>query len=519
MLPKAVSDVPANTKDDAAVTAGRGVAFIGIAKMYFIGASSILELVLPRLLGAARFGAYGIVNQAVSILNNLVVTGTIQAVSRYTTADPARADAVKASGIRMHLVIGLPIAILFAALSPAIAHFFHDPSKTPLLALSAGIFAAYAFYSVFVGSANGVRAFHKQAALDITFATLRVAAIVSAAVLGFGVWGAIGGWLAAAVAILLIAAIWVGLPRGDAWRTADKPWPMAFYLLGLALYLLTMNLFLSADQFLLKRLSAEWFLGHGSTLVDAAHLADEQVGLYRPTQVLARLPYQLMLAVTFVVFPLVSRSTFEKDEEKTRSYIRTTMRYSLIFSAAMGTVLAANPTALLDVPFQPAFAEAGGPALAALALGHVAFVLFTIAGTILNGAGRTLDAIVVSAFTLALLVAGLWLAIPRVEPGREMLFACAVATAAAMTIGAIASGWLLVRRFRAFVPPLTVVRVLLAVGACMGLGRVVPVRSPILTLAMAGLTGLLFLGILVVTRELGRADLAAVSNVLRRRRS
>ena len=508
--------------------AGRGVLFIAAAKVYFMVAGAAIEFAVPWLMGRFAYGAYGVVAQWVSFFNNMIVTGTIQSVSRYTTADPARADEVKAAGVRMHLVIGLPLAILLAAGAPVVASLMHDPGKAGLIALSMAIIALYAFYTVFVGSANGTRAFHKQAALDATFATLRAGGIVGAAALGFGVWGAIGAWVGAAAAILVIAAIAIGPPKSlGAGKELVKP--MATFLGGVALYLLIMNFIMSVDQLLLKRLSTEWFhahpewlLAHGATqdtlAAAASTQADGQVGYYRAVQSLARLPYQLMIAVTFVIFPLVSRATFENDHEKTKSYIRTTLRYSLIFAGLMGAVLASNSTAVLDVPFPLDYAVEGGDALALLALGNVGFAVFTIAGTILNSAGRTLDAVLVAAGTLAVLVAGLWLGIPASHPGREMLTVSAATTTAAMILGAAASGVLLWRRFGAFMPLATVARVVLATAAAFGVGRLVGTRGTLFTIAGAALAALVFVAALVVTRELGRSDLQIVGRVLRRKK-
>ena len=490
-----------------AVSAGRGVAYIAGAKLYFMVAGFAIETLLPRLFGKALFGAYAFVAGAVSNLNNVFVTGTIQAVSRYTTVDPERADHVKAAGLRMHLVVGVPVVILYAALAPLWAHLAHDPGKTGLLALSAAIVAGYAFYSVLVGSANGTRAFHKQARLDITFATLRAGGILAAAYLGLGVYGAIGGWAAAVALVLVVAAVWVGLPRG---AKADPIGPMARFFGRLAPYLILLNLILSVDQYLLKRLSTEWYQAHPGLVASVSKASDVQVAFYRAAQNLARLPYQLMLAVTFVIFPLISRSTFEADHDRTRAYIRTTLRYSLIFAAFMGTTLAANPGPMVDVLYAPEFAAAGGPAMAALALGSVAFIVFTIAGTVLNGAGHTRDATLVAGVTLALLTGALFVVVPRFAPGRDMLLACGVTTGSAMALGALLSGWFLVKRFGTFVPVLTVVRVGLAVAGVLALGRVIPARRPLQTLATAAAYGAVYLVILVVTGELGPKDLLAI---------
>src|SRR5262249_33095951 len=221
-----------------------------------------------------------------------------------------------------------------------------------------------------------------------------------------------------------------------------------------------------------------------------------------------------MIAVTFVIFPLVSRSTFEKDAEKTRSYVRAAMRYSLVFAGLMGTVLASQSGPLIAFLYPAPYAAEGGPALAILALGNVAFALFTIAGTILNGAGRTRDAIVVAALTLGLLIIGLLAAIPHGAPGREVLAICAAATTSAMALGAAASGWYLWRRFGAFLPVATVVRVGLAAVAAIAAGRFLVPHGKVMTLGMTLACAAVYLGVIVATRELGPADLAA----LRRRK-
>ena len=499
------------SQPDKAVGAGRGVLYIAIAKVYFIIVGFLLETLLPRLLDKAVYGGYTLVNVWVSNINNVIVTGTVQAVSRQTTADPTRADEVKAAGLRMQLVMALPIAILYALLSPLWAWIEHDPGKAGLMALSAGVVALYALYTVFVGSANGTRQFHKQAGLDMTFATMRVGGILCAAAIGLGVWGAIEAWVAAAALVLVVAVVWVGFPRD---LRAGAVRPMLRYFAGLAFYLIVMNLIMSVDMFLLKRLITEWFSAH-AVAGDPAILADGQVAHYRIVQNLARLPYQLMIAVTFVVFPLVSRSTFEKDVAKTRAYVRTTMRYSLVFAGLMGAVLAAEGGPLINLLYanDTSYAAEGWLATGVLALGNVAFALFTIAGAILNGAGRTQDAITVACLTLGLLVVGLWVAIPLGSPGFAVLTICAGATSAAMLLGAVASGWFLFHRLGAFLPVLTVVRVVLAAVLSIGAGRFLVPHGKVMTLVDAVVCAAIYLGVIVATRELGPADLAALATM------
>ena len=123
-----------------------------------------------------------------------------------------------------------------------------------------------------------------------------------------------------------------------------------------------------------------------------AQLADVQDGYYAAVQNLARLSYQAIIAATFVVFPLVSRSTFTDDQETTRRYIEVTSRYSLMFAMAIAVVMAANPVDVLGLVYAPDYAAIGGPALALLGARQRRVQRVRDRGTILNGAGLTRDA-------------------------------------------------------------------------------------------------------------------------------
>ena len=516
-----------NQSADAA-QAGRGVLFIAFAKFYFMIAGAVIEFVLPAVLSVATFGAYGVIASTVSPLNNVLITGTIQGVSRFTAQTPDQAREIQRAGFRMQTRIGVPIAIVFVALAPVLAWFFHDTSKTGPLMLSGAIVLAYAFYAVFVGTANGLRRFGTQAALDVTMATMRAGGIVGLAIAGFGLYGAIGGWVGAAGIIVVVAAFAVGLPgrsQGDRMSLA----PLTRFFSSVALYLILLNLIMFADQLLLKRLTSEWFSDHASglkaqllavtpswlaadavELADPSKLADVQVGYYRAVQNLARLSYQAIIAVTFVIFPLVSRSTFVSDTDKTKAYVQTTLRYSLIFAGSIAVVFAANPRQLLDIPYASTYAEFGAPALVSLALGNVCFAVFAIGGTILNGAGLTRQAIAVAAITLVVAVVANAIVIPRFTPGRDVLLAAASATAAAMFVGAVTVGWLLQRKLGAFLPALSVVRIAAAAGIAIAVGRVLSFRGAVMVLAESVVVGLVFLMCLIGLRELKVADLRAI---------
>jgi O-antigen/teichoic acid export membrane protein len=490
------------------ISAGRGLILITGAKLWFMVAGYVIQFALPRALGSpALYGVYGVILNFLNPVNNVINTGTIQGVSKFTAETEERRPAVTRAALRLQAWVGGGAALGFFLLAPAFAWLEHDHALIPYYRVAAGVVLAYSFYAVFVGAANGAKQFHKQAGLDVTFSTMRCIFIVGVAAVTHSVLAALGAFVAAAATILVVAVFLVGLGG-----TPHEPFPVSKlvkFFGGVWFYLAISNLLMFVDGILVKRLVTEDAIGH--QLANAALIANEQSGFYLAVQNVARIPYQLILAVTFIIFPLVSQSTFEADHEKTRGYVRTTMRYSLAVAALFAAVLAARPTATMRLLYKPEYVV-GAPALVPLVAGYVLFSLFTIAGTIINSSGRTLPTTLIGVITLAAAAAGNWLAIHfALSMGHDPLLAAASATAAAMGFGLILAGLYLQRVFGAFVPLLTVVRVSLCCAAAAAVGWAWT-RSGIMpgkfgTMISAATCGLAFVAVAVVSGELRPREL------------
>lgn len=493
--------------DASAVSAGRGVVYIGLAKIYFIVAGYAIYFALPRLLGSPEaWGEYLLVIGLVSVVNNVLVTGTIQGVSRFTAQGEAAADAVKRTALRVQLFLGGGAALLVALAAPWIAAWERDPRLARWYQLAAGIIVCYAFYAVFVGTLNGLRRFGEQAAFDAAFATLRALLILLGAGLGLGVSGAVGGFVGAAFLILL-AALWrVGWPVAGAGKL--PLWPMGRLLLELFASTLASNLIMRADLLLLKR-SATALVARTVGAAAASAAASAAAGYYGTAQSLAFIPYQLILSVTFVVFPLVSRSTFAADHAATRGYIERTLRLSLIFVAGLAAVLMGNPAAVINVPY-PAIYRIGGPALRWLAGGMVCFSLLTISNTILNGAGHTRAVIGTTLTTLLLLLVANALAVPRAASAEAALAVAAAATASAMAVGLGLVALVLRRTLGAALPLRSLGRVGVAWVLAALVGAWLPERSRLVTIVECAGVLVVYFGVLIVLGELRWQDAAKV---------
>ena len=506
---------------------------------------ALISLGLPTLFdlrsdhGAAQFGLYSVVVNLVSIFNMVMITGTLQAVSKIVSETPERGGVVVRRALKLQLLVGVPVSVGFLVAAPLFASALNDPALTPFLRLSGGILLAYCFYAIFVGYFNGKKLFTRQATLDIAFASLKVCLLLGAVYFGFGVMGAIGGFVLTAVIVTTGSAVWVG--RTIRAERAEAPSPSTHdasaeahdlkrllgFMLSIMAYTFFLNAILRADLFILKWASGVDTSLFGGGASGGDELSNQLAGVYSAMQNVARLPYQAVIAITFVVFPIVSRATFEGDADAAKLYIRQTGRYSLLLVGAMVSVLIADRGSLLAALYPAEYAP-GAAALLWLALAMMCFALMYVGTTILISAARPVRAGSIATLTLtASVVLALWM-VDGAEVGFGMLERVALATFLGTAIGLAASILVLAHDFRAVVPPLTVLRVLVAGALVVFISGLAPleslfeaISSRLVRLGIVGVKmavfGVLFYALIYVFREFGEADKKRLRAVLRRK--
>lgn len=503
-------------QEDATRSAGRGGLAVAGAKIYFIALGLVQQIALPRVLGLDGYGALSRVLSIASITYNPITTMSIQAVSRtVVNAPPGELPATVRRVLSAHAVFGLLLAAVFALAAPQIAELAGAGHvETPLRILSA-VLAIYAVYTPLIGVANGQKRFVLQAGFDVMSATLRtlglvVGALLARGMLGSGPAGAATGFVVSASLILGGAAFTIG---------TGKAGPSSFSLRGylrLALPLLLgqalLNLLFQADLTLLGRFASEAGRAAGQPLARA----DALVGAYRATQLFSFLPYQILIAITFILFPMLAGAAQAKDPDAIARYVRTGLRLSLIIAGAMVSVTLGLAPRLLDLLFGAEAAQLGGRALSLLSLGFGAFALFGILTTVLNSLGRERESMWVTAFAVVV-VGALCFGRARGAPfGEELLWLTAQATSTGLVAATSIAALLVYRTARALVSPWTLLRCGAALAVAALVARHAFPAGKLLTLVGAALTPLIYLTVLVVTRELGSADLGLLRRVIKR---
>jgi O-antigen/teichoic acid export membrane protein len=507
---------------DVVKTAGRGVLYLTFAKVWFMLTGWALVFVLPRLFkwsaggdeeaGQALYGAYGIVFTGVSFINNGIISGTIQSVSKFTSEDESRTGAVKRTALMVQGGIGLVVAALYVGLAGVLAeHWFRSPGLTSLMRLSAGVIVAYSCYAVFIGSFNGLRKFNRQALFDIVYATFKVSLMLGLVAAGFEVLGTVLGFLVAA-AVIAVAA---GIVSGGIGKGAFPAKRYLSFAAILLVYSFALNLVMMLDLYLLSGLVPRLALEAGYDPAELGRLTEVRAGQYKAMQQLAFIPYQAVLAIAFVVFPLVSKVTFDGDRERSRVYVRTTLRFTMILIVGLVSVFAALPQQALDLVFEPEY-QVAAPALSVLPVGIAAFGLMVVSNTILNAAGHPWRALGVVLGALVGVVLGVTILVWLSGPGPESLTATATGTSAGMVVGLAISGIVVYRRFGTFWSWLSLLRVAAAAGVAVTAGRLMPMLGKAVTLGECVGVLVVYLVVLVLLREFNAEDVARLKQVLRK---
>jgi stage V sporulation protein B len=513
---KALPSAQPTVSTDTARRAGRGVLLISGSKIYFLIAGYAGQLLLPRLFGSPEvFGLFSTAMSSVSILNNIVVGATVQVVSKRVSEAVDRSEITLRHALSVQLWLGLGLASLLFASAPWLAgSLLRDPLLTPLFQLSAAVVLAYCLYTAFVGTLNGRQNFRTQAGFDIGYTTLRTGSMLTAAALGYGAVGAFTGFATASCVIAVASALVVGLGA----RGGPVPYRAWFsFMVPLWLYQSCVQVIMQADLALLKRSVAVILQADGVAVTAAAETASRYVAFYRAAQTFAFVPYQLLVPVPLVMFPMISQAISQGDEQGAARYVRTAMRFSLLLLLLVAAPVAGAARGVMGLVFPAAYTD-GAPALAVLVLAMVGFALFVGAATIMTGAGRPGLAASIGSVAVLFVVGGNLGFVHYVGVGDKTLLAAALGTSSGIAVALVAVVYAVYARFKTFIAPLSVARALLAATIAYLVANSIGQTGKLQTLLAGILAAISYITVLLITRELTREDLTAVLTIARRRR-
>jgi O-antigen/teichoic acid export membrane protein len=366
-------------------------AFIALTGGQFVAliAAYATHITLARFLGAADYGNYGVLVNAVSTTTTLLVAGLPEAIAKLASAEPASVRAIAQRGIRIQVQLALALACIYAVAAPIVSRVLRDPELSPYLAASALAIPPVALMAVAQGILNGEHRFGAQALLVAGGAVARCAAVVVLA-LRFHMAGAVAGLVVAPMLVLALA-----LPAIKPW--GEKPDTshddeLVRFAKPVVVFTVVLALLMNLDLFAVKAF---------------ANTA-ERVGHYTAAATIGKVPYLMLSSLGVVLLPVLSAADAKKDE--TRQLVRSAFRALVLGSLLVVAALVPLSAPILHLLYGESYAWASTPLALLLASGTL-FTLFFVVSYALYGVGRprlpmqlTLVGLAVEGVLLAMLI-------------------------------------------------------------------------------------------------------------------
>lgn len=385
-----------------------GTMFIAFAKVFWLFAGYVLTFTLPRLISVDTYGVYGVVSGAMNVLNMVVIMGTLQGVSKFVSADEKNAKAIHLLSLKVLLLLGGSLTLTYFLLSTfgVIGDFLNDPSLTPYLQMTALITFFYSFYSVNVGFLNGMREFKKQAFLDMFFVSFKTICMLSFAWFGInylqsnGLLETIGGFAFAAFSVLILSFFVMKFK----FEKVESPYTISEvskFVVSIMSFTFILNLLMNTDLFLVKKLTLE--------------NTDQQVGYYTGALTISRIPYSLMMTVSLIIFPLISKVTSIGDKEKTKRYIENALKYPFILLLGCAVVISSNADLIIKIILGQKYISPAptGDVLSVLVFAVTGLAIFTLSTSIISGSGKPTVSLAIGIVALVIDIIVNWTFIPK----------------------------------------------------------------------------------------------------------
>lgn len=472
----------------------KGGLSLGFAKLFFLVAGYAVSIALTRLVRPDTFGDYTVVSQIIAIPNMVLIQTLLFAVSRPMSAEydaglPSY-DGLRRRGFRLAAALGGLVAAVFILGADLLAEYaLKDPALAGPLRVVGVIPLIYAAYAVNVGTLNAIRKFQFQAGLDIFMAMTKTTLIVGAAAMGFELAEILGGFTLASLLAFALSVLFVTRCRPrDAGGGAGPLPAMAQFTGLLLLFTAGVNLLQALDLVLLKQFTA-------------SQAQKDAVGFYSSANLVARVPYSMMNAVSLVMFPLIASLQAQSDRAQIQRYVTATAKvcvFLLCFMSSVGAGAAAEVQRLLF----PAAYGAAADELRLLVWGMSGYSLTVTSAWIFNSSRRSWLALLLIAVPLVVVTTAGLILVPQ-----GFTSGAALAVAIGGAAGAVVSLIALARSLGATLSPLFLAKVLAAVALVELASRTFSPTGKVMILVKLALLAGVFLATAAVTRAVTPAEL------------
>lgn len=202
--------------------AHKGTLLLTAAQLWHAVSGYLIFVTGARMLGRESFDDFALVIWTMTTLEIFVVDGVPRAVSWWTARVPEAALGIARKGFLLTLGMAVVLAAILVGAAPIVTGIWNEPGLIRSVRLSAIDFVAFAGFAVLVQSVNGLQRFNAQAGIWLLYSTSKVLAVTGFLKLGWGIEGAVLGYVVGSLFGSLAASV-IATPMIASLRGRDMP--------------------------------------------------------------------------------------------------------------------------------------------------------------------------------------------------------------------------------------------------------------------------------------------------------
>jgi O-antigen/teichoic acid export membrane protein len=467
--------------DDCAV---RGTLLIGAGRACSYSLGYLATVLLARSLGPVDYGLYGVI---------ISVLVWVEQIGRFTFAPAAakliperdrNSASIEQTAIFLNLILFFILFALLWIAGPFLAKILQIAEGTALFRIAALDLPFFGAYVLYLGLLQGRREFAPIGVADSLYSTVKL----------IGVLFLLAFWLSVPAALIVNVLASVGGFLFVMSRVSMKSiQPENSLIVPMLRLALPLGLFMAALQ--IVGVLDLWCLKALNPIEDV-----NTVGVYVAARSIALVPSFVLIAVSDVLLPSLSRALAMKDAGLSRHYLQQAVRFLWTVALPVTLLIALTAEELTTLLFSEIYRE-GGQYLR-LKVFSAAFLAFiALFASALNARGEPL----VSGAAVFLLVPVALLLNLFLIP-RYGAFGAAWSSILSGLIGAMAFGALAYRRFGSLIRLRTILNTSIAALLMAGLATQFMVTGPLLLVFYLGYMAIYGL-LLFLVGELAPEDL------------
>jgi len=472
---------------------------IPFAKIYFMITGYVFQVIIARMLTKSMIGMFNYVNSVISPINMIIVQGGVQTTSHFISiSDSSEIKEIKNKLLKLFFSISVVLFLILQLFANTISEIItKDVENSVYFRIALIIVMFYSVYAVLIGVFNGQKKFKNQALFDISYSTLKLVSVSIFLFLGFKLYGLLWGWVTATAIITVFAFIYT-MNKEKIGVTNINYKKIAKFALPIIISQFFFYILLNIDTWMLGILSSK-----EDVLING--------GNYLTITTLSRIPYQIVISITFIIFPFISKLSSLKDNKAIKSYIETSLRYSILIAAPFVILISAYPSIFLRIIYGKSFVE-NSVYLSILVVGILFLALFMINITIITASGKPRISMFITISVLPLDILLNYFLITKYQ-----LYGVVIATSIAFFSAWVISSVYIYIKYKAFLPIKTFSRFFIIFTAYQFIFRIFRDNLSIIEgLASLAIGGIVIYILFTLLLEFDKSDISMIKNLLKK---